>query len=249
MLGRGGAAGRCLQRRPGRQGRRRRAARAPATSRPCLVRRLHAGRALRLRDRHPARQAGAGARRRQEPHGGAARRRPRGGRRRRGVARASARRGSGAWRSRSWSRSTPSPTQLVPPIASRMDGLTHRRRPRGLRHGPAGDRRPPRQGAPPTSTPASRRAPSWSSTAATVEPEGRRPTASGWGPPCSTGSGPACRSTTTRSSVRCCRWCGWRRTTRRWRWSTTTPYGNGTAIFTGRRRRRPPLPARGRGRA
>ena len=55
--------------------------------------------------RHRARQAGAGPRRRQEPHGGAARRRPRPGRRRRGVGRATARPASAAWRSRSWSRS------------------------------------------------------------------------------------------------------------------------------------------------
>ena len=42
---------------------------------------------LHLRDRHPARQAGAGARRGQEPHGRAARRRHRHGRRRRGQRR------------------------------------------------------------------------------------------------------------------------------------------------------------------
>ena len=49
---------------------------------------------------HAQRQAGAGARRRQEPHARAARRRPRHGRRRRGRRRRTARRASGAWRSR-----------------------------------------------------------------------------------------------------------------------------------------------------
>ena len=69
-----------------------RAARAPRRA-GGVVRRLHADRALRLRDRHRARQAGAGARRREEPHGRAARRRPRPRGRRRGERRASARPG------------------------------------------------------------------------------------------------------------------------------------------------------------
>ena len=41
-----------------------------------------------------------------------------------------------------------------------------------------------------------------------------------------------CRSTTRRSSGRCCRWCGWRRTTTGLELINANPYGNGTAIFT-----------------
>ena len=85
-VGRGRSARRRLQRRPRRQGGRRRAAGAPGGG-GGVVRRLDADRAVRLRDRHPARQAGAGAGRREEPHGGAAGRRPRGGRGRRGQRR------------------------------------------------------------------------------------------------------------------------------------------------------------------
>ena len=73
--------GRRLQRRPRRQGRGRRAARAPGRRRGQL-RRLDADRALHLRDGHEARQARAGARRREEPHDRAAGRRHRHGRRR-----------------------------------------------------------------------------------------------------------------------------------------------------------------------
>ena len=54
----------------------------PPGRRRGLLRRLHPDRPLRLRDGHQRGQAGAGARRRQEPHGGAARRRPGPGRRR-----------------------------------------------------------------------------------------------------------------------------------------------------------------------
>ena len=50
-------------------------------------RRVHADRQVHLRNGHEPRQAGAGARRREEPHGRAARRGPRPGRRRRGVRR------------------------------------------------------------------------------------------------------------------------------------------------------------------
>ena len=82
----GGAAGRRLQRRARRQGRRRCAARA--SRRVCAqLRRLDADRAVHLRDGHEARQAGAGARRRQEPHDRAAGRRYRDGRRRGGERR------------------------------------------------------------------------------------------------------------------------------------------------------------------
>ena len=77
----GRAARRRVQRRPRRQGGGRSDPRAPR-HRGRLVRRLDADRALHLRDRHPQRQAGPGARRGQEPHGRAARRRHRHGRRR-----------------------------------------------------------------------------------------------------------------------------------------------------------------------
>ena len=57
--------------------------------------------------------------------------------------------------------------ELVAKI-TRPDGqAAHRRRHPRLRHGPAGHRPAPRQGGRPTSTPASRRARPWSSTAAT----------------------------------------------------------------------------------
>ena len=78
-----GPARRRLQRAAGRQGGGRRAAHPPAVERRQL-RRLHPDRAVRLRDGHRCRQAGAGPRRRQEPHGRPARRRPRPGRRRGG---------------------------------------------------------------------------------------------------------------------------------------------------------------------
>ena len=71
---------RLLQRRAGRQGRRRPAARAPRRGGDQL-RRLHTDREVHLRDRDGERQARAGPRRRQEPHARAARRRSRHGRR------------------------------------------------------------------------------------------------------------------------------------------------------------------------
>ena len=73
-------------RRPGRRRSRRRAAHAPRRRRG-VVRGQHRDRASRLRDRRQARQAGAGARRREEPHGRAARRRRRRRRRRRDLGR------------------------------------------------------------------------------------------------------------------------------------------------------------------
>ena len=81
-----GAARRRVQRRPRRQGRGRPTARAPRRE-GGVLRRIHADRPVRLRDRHRQRQAGAGARWRQEPHGGAPRRRPRPGGRRGGERR------------------------------------------------------------------------------------------------------------------------------------------------------------------
>ena len=70
-----------LQRRPGRQGRRRRAAHPPRDRRR-VVRRLDARREVHLRDGDRARQARAGARRREEPRARPARREPRRRRRR-----------------------------------------------------------------------------------------------------------------------------------------------------------------------
>ncbi len=70
------AAARRAQRRAGRQGSGRCAARAPGR-RGRELRRLDADRRVHLYGRHPARQTRAGARRRQEPHGRDAGRRPR----------------------------------------------------------------------------------------------------------------------------------------------------------------------------
>ena len=79
---RGRAARRRVHRAARRQGRGRRAARAPRREGD-LVRRLDADRPVHLRDRRPQRQAGAGPRRREEPHARAAGCRPRPRRRRR----------------------------------------------------------------------------------------------------------------------------------------------------------------------
>ena len=85
-VGRGGTARRRVQRGARRQGRGRRAADPPGNRRGQL-RRVHADRPVRLRDRHQQRQAGAGARRGEEPHDRAARRRPGPGGRRGGERR------------------------------------------------------------------------------------------------------------------------------------------------------------------
>ena len=126
------------------------------------------------------RQAGAGARRRQEPHARAARRRPRHGRRRRGRRPATARPASAAWRSASCSPSTRSPTRWSPrsPSASptikvgpgnepdnEMGPLItgeHRDKVRRLRRrraerGRDGRRRRPRRRARPTASSSTRR--------------------------------------------------------------------------------------------
>ena len=81
-----GLPARGVQRAAGRQDRRRRTAHQP-DDQVDQLRRLHPDRPLRLRDRHRARQAGAGAGRRQEPRGDPARRRPGPGRRRDGQRR------------------------------------------------------------------------------------------------------------------------------------------------------------------
>ena len=77
------------------------------------LRRLDADRAVHLRDRHRARQARAGPRRREEPHGRAARRRPRPGRRRRGQRRLRLGRRALHGDLGRWSRSDPIGDELV----------------------------------------------------------------------------------------------------------------------------------------
>ena len=122
LLAKAGLAARLLQRRAGRQGGRRPAPRAPR-HRGDQLRRLDADRPLHLRDRHAERQAGAGARRGEEPHARAARRRPRHGRRRRRVGRLRVGRASAAWRSASSSPSTSIADELVDKIAQRIPSL------------------------------------------------------------------------------------------------------------------------------
>ena len=85
-VGRSRPAARGFQRAAGRQDRRRRAADQQGDQ-VGQLRRLHPDRAVRLRHRHRARQAGAGPRRREEPRGDPARRRPGSGRRRDGQRR------------------------------------------------------------------------------------------------------------------------------------------------------------------
>ena len=168
----------------GRQGGRRRAA-DPPRRRGGQLRRLHADRPLRLRDRHRARQAGAGARRARRTTWSCCptptstwpptpRCRP-----------PTARPASGAWRSRSSSRSATSATRWSTPIAARLPKLHGRRRRRpGHRDGPADHRRAPRQGRRLHRRRRAPRAPASSSTARA----GRRAraTASSSAPRCST---------------------------------------------------------------
>ena len=111
-----------------------------------LLRRLDPDRPLRLRDRHRARQAGAGPRRGEEPHAGAARRRPRPGRRPGGQRRASARPASAAWRSRRWSRSATIADELVAKIAERAARLRTGDGRRGCDMGPLVTAGAPRPG-------------------------------------------------------------------------------------------------------
>ena len=164
LLARGGRARRRLQRRPWRQGGRRRDPRPPRY-RGGQLRRVDPDRALHLRDRHEERQARAGARRRQEPHGRAARRRHRHGRRRgrlgrlrlgrravhggrhgrgRRRRRRSARRGDqGRACRRSRSGPAPTPTAEMGPLvtrstATRSPATSIRRRRRARRSSPTG---------------------------------------------------------------------------------------------------------------
>ena len=112
-VGRGRPAARGVQRAAGRQDRRRRTADQP-DDQVDQLRRLHPDRPLRLRDRHRARQAGAGARRRQEPRGDPARRRPGPGRRRDGQRRLRLGRRTLHGDLGRWSRSARSPTTWSP---------------------------------------------------------------------------------------------------------------------------------------
>ena len=120
-----------------------------------VVRRLHADRALRLRDGHRARQARAGARRREEPHGRAARRRPRPRRRRRRQRRlrVGGRALHGHLGGRRGRRRRRRAGRTHRASASRQ--LRRRRRTRGARDmGPLVTAAAPRQGRVATSTPA-----------------------------------------------------------------------------------------------
>ncbi len=124
-----------LQRPERRQGRGRRAADAPG-HRIGVLRGLHADRALRLRDRHRPWEAGAGARRGEEPHGRAPGRRPRPrrrpGRERRLRLRGRAVHGDLRGGGRRGRRRRP---RRQDPAAG--GGAAHRGRPPQLRHGPA----------------------------------------------------------------------------------------------------------------
>ena len=166
--------GRRLQRRPRRQGR----GRPRCSSIPTIAAISFVGSTpiaqLRLRDRHEARQARAGARRREEPHDRAARRRHRHGRRRGGQRRATARPASAAWRS----PSVVAVGDVADPLVARDQGAAaegarsaHGLEP-GRRDGPARDARAPRQGRRRTSTRAPSRARRSSSTAASRRPDG-----------------------------------------------------------------------------
>ena len=146
LLAKAGLPAGLLQRRARRQGRRRPHPRAPRHRRRQL-RRLDADRQVHLRDRHQERQAGAGARRRQEPHARAARRRPRHGRRRRRVGRL--RLGGRAVhgdqrraRRRHDRRRAGRQDRRAHPVGEGRPGQRA-----GQRDGPADHRRAPRQGA------------------------------------------------------------------------------------------------------
>ncbi len=141
----GRAPRRRLQRRAGRQGRRRRDPRAPG-HRGRLLRRLDADRALRLRDRNEGREARAGARRREEPHDRPPRRRHRhgSGRRRERRLRLGGRALHGDLGRRRGRRRRRRARERDQGSTAQGQG---RRRPRPvLRDGPARHARAPRQG-------------------------------------------------------------------------------------------------------
>ena len=244
LLAGGRVPGRRVHRRAGRQGGGGRAARAPRR-RGGELRRLHADRALHLRDRHRARQARAGARRGEEPHGRAARRRRRHGRRRRGVGRLRLGRGAVHGASRSWSPSATWRDPLVDAIASGCRKVEGRQRSRpGQRDGPADQRASTATGWPATSTRCASRAPS-------VVVDGRQGDLAGRRllprrPRCWTGSRRRWTSTPTRSSARCSRWCG-SDLRRGGLAGQREPVRQRHRHLHPRRRRGPPVPVRGRG--
>ena len=177
------------------------------------LRRLDADRALHLRDRHEARQARAGARRREEPHDRAAGRGHRDGRRRRGVAPPTAPPASAAW-----------PISQVVAVGARRRRPRRRRSRQRLPKIKVGDGLDPASEMGPLVTREHRdkvagyiegardRARRSSPTAARRRP---RATASSSASRCSTTSRPRWTPTATRSSARCSGSRASRPTTRR----------------------------------
>ena len=131
-VGRGRAARRRLQRRARRQGGGRRAARPPGRRRG-VVRRLDPDRAVHPRAGHRDRQAGAGARRRQEPRGRPARTPTSTSPPTTWSPRPSGRPASAAWRSRPSSRSAASADALVEKVNAKARADQGRLRPRRRR--------------------------------------------------------------------------------------------------------------------
>ena len=129
---------------------------------------------------------------------------------------ASARPASAAWRSRSLVAVGDVGDQLVDAIAraARRRCASARAPTRRAEMGPLVTGGAPRQGRRLHRRRRGRRAPPWWSTAGTAD---RRPSRRllRSARPCSTTSTPAWTSTPTRSSARCCRWCGSTPTTRR----------------------------------
>ena len=158
-------AARRVQHRQWREGNGRCPARASRHRRHQL-RRLHAGRRARLSHRHAGGQTRAGAGRREEPHGGPARcrSRPGGGRvdgRGLWLGRRTLHGDIGRGRRRRGRRSADR--------EARAESARAENRPRhrqGIRNGPAGQRRPSRQGERLYRSRRARKAPSWWSTAA-----------------------------------------------------------------------------------
>ena len=245
-VGRGRPARRRVQRRARRQGGRRRAARPPGRRRG-VVRRLDADRAATSTQRGTAqRQAGAGARRREEPRHRAARRRPRLRRRPPGRRRVRLGRASAAWRSRRRSRSAAPATRWSTRSATRRARCK------------VGPGRDPDSEMGPVVTAA---APRPDRRADRHRRASRAPSSP------STGAGSSCPATRTASSsarrvidqvdtgdgrlprgdLRPGAVGGARRhrATRRSTLINANPYGNGTAIFTSQRRGGAAVPARG----
>ena len=244
-LPRGRPARRRVQRRARRQGGRRRAAGASRRRRR-LVRRLHPDRALRVRHGQRARQARAGAGRREEPRRGDARRRPRlrrqpphrgrlrlrgaalhghlrrRRRRRRRRAADGAAEGEGAR-----GQGRPGPRARRRTWARSNTGAARDRITGYIDQGVEGRRD------------AGRRRPRRSRWRATASSSARR---------CSTTSRPTCRSTRTRSSGPCWPSCACPRSRTPSTLINSNYWANGTAIFTLERAGRAHLPAQGAGR-